>query len=110
MARIGSRRQLELAELRLVAGGVALREQARLRRPVVAPDAALEAAELRVDAVDLGIVPRGDLHKAGDAERVQLLDQLRAEALDLRQVVVGQVDRNRRGRRGNRFADAGEAL
>ena len=79
---------LELAEFAFVTGEIAGGEEPRLGGPVVAPDASLEPAELRIDAVDLGVVPGGDLGERGHAERVKRLGQLGTEALDAGQVVA----------------------
>src|SRR5690349_6582121 len=70
------------AEALFEPGGVAVSQQARLRDPVVAADTPLKTSQLRVDPVDIGVAPTGDLVEAGDAQFAQRRGELGAKALD----------------------------
>ena len=101
------RGESELAEARLVSGGVTFAEQFGLLDPVVTPDTALEPAQLVVDPVDIGFGPCRDLREGRHAEFVQLEGELGAYTLELGQVVA--IDRAGRGRSaflGRRRADS----
>jgi len=87
----GSGATLEFAAQRAVfrfePGLVAARQIARLIDQIVARDAALKGAELRVDRRDVGVGPVGDLLEAGDPEAAEQRDQLGPDALEQLEIV-----------------------
>ncbi len=77
----------ERAIFRFEPGLVAAREIGRLVDDIVARDAALEGAELRIDPRDVGVGPVGDLLKARNAKPIQQHDEFGPDALQQLQIV-----------------------
>jgi hypothetical protein len=78
---------LLFAEFRLEFGFIALHQQLGLLDPLISFYSSPESAELRIDSLDIGGIPVGNLLESGDAKFGEDRHELGADALDPRQIV-----------------------